>query len=127
MAAPKHWGYTRDQPIGDELLVSWADGDLTAGVGKELEERLLADAEERAMVAAYARDCARSAEASGRRDRLIAPRGALLEQCERLAGDEAVGGPAQRSPLPSARTLLSIGLGGLITLSLIAWMLREFA
>ena len=35
--------------------VSWADGDLTAILVKELEERLLADPDERAMVAAFAR------------------------------------------------------------------------
>lgn len=55
MAAPKQWGYTREHPITDELLVSWTDGDLTEILVKELEERLLADPAERAMVAAFAR------------------------------------------------------------------------
>ena len=55
MAAPKTWGYTRDQAIANELLVSWADGDLTADVAKEVDERLLANREDRDMLADFAR------------------------------------------------------------------------
>jgi hypothetical protein len=58
MAAPKDWGYTRDQAIPDEVLVSWADGDLTAQVAKEVDECLLGDREERIQVAAFARAAA---------------------------------------------------------------------
>jgi len=55
MAAPKRWGYTRDQDFSDELLVSWTDGDLTANVAKEVDERLLGRPESRREVAAFAR------------------------------------------------------------------------
>lgn len=58
MAAPKDWGYTREQAIPDEILVSWADGDLTAEVAKEVDECLLMDREERIQVAAFARAAA---------------------------------------------------------------------
>jgi hypothetical protein len=58
MAAPKDWGYTRDQAIPDEILVSWADGDLTAQVAHEVDECLLGDREERIEVAAFARAAA---------------------------------------------------------------------
>ena len=58
MSAPKDWGYTRDQAIPNEILVSWADGDLTAQVAKEVDECLLADREERIQVAAFARAAA---------------------------------------------------------------------
>lgn len=129
MVAPKHWGYTRDQAIGDELLVSWADGDLTAIVGKELEERLLSSPTDRERVAVYARDCARTAAGSDVSDMLVEPREALLERCERLAGEPDLTAPALRSRrrMPASRTLFSIGLGAILTLAVIAWMLREFA
>ena len=60
MAAPKEWGYTRGKDIPDEILVSWADGDLTAQVAKEVDESLLANRQQRRMVAAYARASADS-------------------------------------------------------------------
>jgi hypothetical protein len=60
MAAPKHWGYTRGKDIPDEILVSWADGDLTAQVAQEVDETLLGNREQRRLVAAYARAAADS-------------------------------------------------------------------
>ena len=55
MAAPKKWGYTRDQSIPDELLVAWADGDLVKILDKELVERLLTRPDERRELAAFTR------------------------------------------------------------------------
>jgi len=55
MAAPKQWGFTRGKQIPNEILVSWADGDLTAQVAKEVDETLLMDRKQRRMVAAFAR------------------------------------------------------------------------
>jgi anti-sigma factor RsiW len=83
MAAPKHWGYTRENAITDEILTSWCDGDLTAAVAKEVDERLLRHPEERARLARYARACARSTLLAGKRDFLDAPRKGLLERCLR--------------------------------------------
>jgi len=81
MAAPKRWGYTRDKAIGDEMLVSWSDGDLTEIVATELEERLLIDATERRNVAAWARAAQDSSVTKGK-DWILAPRGGLLDRCK---------------------------------------------
>lgn len=83
MAAPKKWGYTRDQAIGDEMLVSWTDGDLTEILVKEIEERLLAQGEERARVAAWARAAHATSTTSGK-DWIAEPREALLGRCREV-------------------------------------------
>jgi hypothetical protein len=84
MAAPKKWGYTREQAFGPEMLVAWSDGDLTEMLVKEVEERLLASADERCEVAAWARAAADSSEFEGK-DWIAEPREGLLEQCRRVA------------------------------------------
>jgi len=68
MAAPKKWGYTREQAFGPEIVV----------------ERLLSSAGERRDVAAWARAAADSSEFDGK-DWIADPREGLLEQC-RLVG-----------------------------------------
>lgn len=83
MAAPKQWGYTRDKQIGDEILVSWCDGDLTAAVAREVDHRLLSNGDERASLARHARVCQQSMKVVGRRDFLEAPRKGLMERCLR--------------------------------------------
>lgn len=80
MAAPKKWGYSREQAFGPEMLVAWTDGDLTEMLVKEVEERLLASAEERRAVAAWARAAADSSEVEGK-DWIAEARDGLLEQC----------------------------------------------
>jgi len=80
MAAPKKWGYTREQAFGPEMLVAWSDGDLTEMLVKEVEERLLASAEERRGVASWARAAQDSLEFAGK-DWIAEPREGLLEQC----------------------------------------------
>jgi hypothetical protein len=88
MAAPKHWGYTREKPFTDELLVSWADGDLTKMLDKEMVERLLTHARERAVVAAYARACEDTVTPpEGERDWIVVPHRGLVEYCRDLADD----------------------------------------
>lgn len=84
MAAPKKWGYTRDQAIGAEMLVAWADGDLTETLVVEVEERQLANAEERRNVAAFARASYDSSVPKGK-DWIKAPREGLLESCREIA------------------------------------------
>ncbi len=84
MAAPKKWGYTREQAFGPEMLVAWSDGDLTEMLVKEVVERLLSSAGERRDVAAWARAAADSSEFDGK-DWIADPREGLLEQC-RLVG-----------------------------------------
>jgi hypothetical protein len=84
MAAPKKWGYTREQAFGPEMLVAWSDGDLTEMLVKEVVERLLASAEERSDVAAWARAAQDSSEFEGK-DWMAAPREGLLEQCRLVA------------------------------------------
>lgn len=84
MAAPKTWGYTREQAFGPEMLVAWSDGDLTQMLVKEIVERLLASAEERREVAAWARAAQDSSGIEGK-DWMAEPRDGLLEQC-RLVG-----------------------------------------
>lgn len=80
MAAPKKWGYTRDQAFGPEMLVAWTDGDLTEILVREIEERLLTHAEERAAVAAWARAAADTATVEGK-DWMVDVRDGLLEKC----------------------------------------------
>jgi hypothetical protein len=84
MAAPKKWGYTREQAFGPEMLVAWSDGDLTEMLVKEIEERLLASAGERRDVAAWARAAQDSSVVEGK-DWIAETRAGLLEQC-RLVG-----------------------------------------
>ena len=86
MAAPKKWGYTRTQEFGPEMLVAWTDGDLTQILVREVEERVLANADVRQDVAAWARACADTAEFEGK-DWMAEPRDGLLEQCRRV-GEE---------------------------------------
>lgn len=84
MAAPKKWGYTREQAFGPEMLVAWSDGDLTEMLVKEVVERLLASTEERRGVASWARAAQDSSEVEGK-DWIAEPRDGLLEQCRRVA------------------------------------------
>jgi hypothetical protein len=83
MAAPKKWGYTRDQEFGPEMLVAWTDGDLTSILVREVEERALIRAEVRREVAAWARAAFDSSEFEGK-DWMATPRDGLLEQCRRV-------------------------------------------
>jgi len=83
MAAPKTWGYSREQAFGDEMLVSWADGDLTAILTKEVVERLLHRREERERVAAWARAAQRSSHTRGK-DWIQNPPKPLVEACKSL-------------------------------------------
>jgi hypothetical protein len=83
MAAPKKWGFTRDQAIGEEMLVAWADGDLTEILVVEVEERLLANASERRNVAAWARASYDSSVPKGK-DWIASPRGGFLENCREI-------------------------------------------
>jgi len=84
MAAPKKWGYTRDQEFGPEMLVAWTDGDLTSMLVKEVEERALMLADVRRDVAGWARAAYDSSEFAGK-DWMATPRDGLLEQCRRVA------------------------------------------
>jgi hypothetical protein len=83
MAAPKRWGYTREKPVGDELLVSWSDGDLTEILVVEVEERALADRSQREELAAWAR-AAYDSGLSPDRDWIVEPRKGLLESCRNM-------------------------------------------
>ena len=83
MAAPKRWGYDRHQPIGPEMLVAWSDGDLTEILVTEIVERLLADPEERAEIAAWARAAYDSSVPHGK-DWISAPGGPLLARCKEM-------------------------------------------
>lgn len=83
MAAPKKWGYTRDQEFGPEMLVSFTDGDLTEILVKEVVERLLTHHDERRHLAAWARAAADTTEFEGK-DWIVSPRDGLLEQCRRV-------------------------------------------
>jgi len=87
MAAPKNWGFTRDQPIRDEILVSWLDGDLTRAVGRELEQRLLANESERRQAAGFARACNSTATATDGNARIQSPRQGLIDRCVSLGQD----------------------------------------
>jgi len=83
MAAPKKWGYTRASDFGPEMLVAWTDGDLTAILVKEVEERALTHAEVRRDVAAWARAAADTAVVEGK-DWIGEPRAGLLDQCRQV-------------------------------------------
>jgi hypothetical protein len=89
MAAPKNWGYTREQPFSDEILVSWVDGDLIKILDKEIVERLLTNADDRALLAAYARACYDSSTPTkkGERDWLLDPPRGLIQTCQALGHD----------------------------------------
>lgn len=139
MAAPKNWGYTRDRHFNDELLVSWADGDLTKILVREFIERLLRHSEDRATVAAYARACEDSSTPTeaGERDWLLAPPRGLVESCRALAepdatrspGSDPAREPASRpgaSPLPiSWRTAMGGTFVLVLTALILLWMLRN--
>ncbi len=86
MAAPKHWGYTRDQAFGDEMLVAWADGDLTEILVKEVEERMLRHGEDRRAVAAFARASFDASVPVGR-DWIEDVEGGLLAICRDVVQD----------------------------------------
>jgi hypothetical protein len=129
MAAPKLWGYTRKQPIGNEMLVSWTDGDLTAILAKEVEERLLGEAQERANLAAFARACQDSWRPGSREDgnRLLEPRPALVDLCASTSGTppEDVEDRRVAALRPRASWLLGGGAILLVSLLLALWMVRN--
>ncbi len=83
MAAPKNWGYSRDESFGDEMLVSWTDGDLTEILAKEVVERLLRHPEERQRVAEWARAAHASTRFRGKNWIEDPPR-AVVEACKAL-------------------------------------------
>jgi len=83
MAAPKQWGYTRDSSFGDEILVSFTDGDLTEILAKEVVERLLHHSEERKRLADWARAAHRSSSTKGKDWILEAP-APVVEACKAL-------------------------------------------
>jgi hypothetical protein len=83
MAAPKNWGYTRDSSFGDEMLVSWTDGDLTEILTKEVVERLLRRPDERQRVASWARVAHRSTIFKGK-DWIVDPPAAAVQACKAL-------------------------------------------
>lgn len=127
MAAPKHWGYTRQMPFSDELLVSWADGDVTDMLAKEMTERMLRHREDRQKVAAYARACQDSSlpHRDGERDWLLSPRPGLVGLCQQLVDPSS--NPAPLGPPPrsvSWNTLLAAGFGLVVVAALIIWMAR---
>ncbi len=140
MAAPKMWGFTRGQDIPDEILVSWADGDLTAQVAQEVDETLLMDREQRRKVAAYARAAADSigeeiTEWHGKRPgeraiHIVHPRPGLVETIvEEYAhhpGDWETGRPAPREATkwPSGRSLAGMVFAAVVALAVIAWMVK---
>ncbi len=142
MAAPKTWGYTRGREIPDEILVSWADGDLTAQVAQEVDETLLMDRAQRREVAAYARAGADSigeeittwhGKRPGERAiHVVRPRpglvDTLVEEYSHHPGDWETG-----KPEPRQRS--SAGLGGrriagilfalAVAAAVIAWMVKN--
>lgn len=91
MAAPKKWGYDRDQAISDELLVAWSDGDLIEILVKELEERLLIHRDEREKAAAWARTVEASAKpVEGGRDWLEECPSSLVKRCVAMADEPGI-------------------------------------
>lgn len=86
MAAPKKWGYTRDQQIPDEILVSWSDGDLTEAVVFEVVEHLLGDQDSRREVAAWARAAHDSSIPVGK-DWIADVRQGLMDRCLEIGQD----------------------------------------
>lgn len=87
MAAPKNWGYTRDKEIGDEMLVSWSDGDLIEAVVFEVNEHLLRHPEARREVAAWARAAFDTTIPARDKDWIDEPRAALIERCQAMVSD----------------------------------------
>lgn len=86
MAAPKKWGYTRDQEFGPEMLVAYTDGDLTEILVREVVERCLKVPAARRELAAWARAAQDTAVVDGK-DWMATPRDGLLEQCRRVGRD----------------------------------------
>lgn len=141
MAAPKDWGYTRDQSIPDEILVSWADGDLTAELAKEVDECLLGDGEERTRVAAFARAATDTVgeeitswteKRPGKRAlHLLAVRDGLIdsivEQSPRHPGDWESGRPLPRPSrkLPGANQVASTVCVLAVAAVVILWMVQK--
>jgi len=107
MAAPKMWGFTRGQDIPDEILVSWADGDLTAQVAQEVDETLLMDREQRRKVAAYARAAADS----------------IGEEITEWHGKRP-GERREATKWPSGRSLAGMVFAAVVALAVIAWMVK---
>lgn len=138
MAAPKKWGYTRDQPIPDELLVAWADGDLIKILDKEIVERLLTHADERAELAAFARAAQDTVDPADKGpNRIARPRAGVVQRCQRLGHGESldplpapaaprlqVGGRSLALPLPVGQ-LVGLGFVLALTGAVILWMLRN--
>ena len=86
MAAPKQWGYTRDDSFGPEMLVSWTDGDLIEILQKEIVERLLTVPEERTRVARWARAAHDTTKFKGK-DWIAEPSDSLVESCKAVIRD----------------------------------------
>jgi hypothetical protein len=129
MAAPKHWGYTRQKPFTDELLVSWADGDVTEMLAKEMVERMLRHRQDRQTVAAYARACTDTAtpHRDGERDWLIAPRPGLTALCREMVDANPDWGSLSPPPPRHAvswNTLVAAGFGLVLLAALVVWMVR---
>jgi len=138
MAAPKKWGYTRAQPIPDELLVAWADGDLIQILDKEIVERLLTHPDERQHLAAFARAAQDTVEpADGGPDRIARPRAGVVERCQGLGHGEdldpapappgpqmRLGGRSLALPLPPGQ-MVGLGFVLVLTAALVLWMLRN--
>lgn len=135
MAAPKDWGYTRDQSIPDEILVSWADGDLTAQVAKEVEECLLTEREERVRAAAFARAAADtvgdeitvwSAKRPGKRELHLLPvREGLVASLVEAGSRGTRGGSSGRRSGPSASRVASSLCILAVAAVVIAWMVQK--
>ena len=137
MAAPKHWGYTREHPIPDELLVAWADGDLIKILDKEIVERLLTHPEERARLAAFARAAEDTATPpDNSRDRVVTPRPGVLDRCRGIGNgdDTVVSAPASPALRLAGRSVvlplpigMMVGLGFVLVLTavIVAWMVRN--
>lgn len=141
MAAPKQWGFTRGKQIPNEILVSWADGDLTAQVAKEVDETLLMDRKQRRMVAAFARASADSVgeeitawhgKRPGKRAlHLSRPRPGLLDtiidEFGHHPGDWESGQPSppNASSGPSAKAVAAIISVMALAALVILWMIRN--
>jgi len=141
MAAPKTWGYTRGQDIPDEILVSWADGDLTAVVAQEVDETLLMDHGQRRKVAATARASADSigeeiTQWHGKRPgeralHLLRPRPGLVDtivdEYVHHPGDWETGKPAPRSASAglSGKNIVGIVFALVVAAVVIAWMVKN--
>ena len=132
MAAPKNWGYTREQAIGDELVVAWADGDINKAVAKEIDERLLTHQGSRADFAAYARAIEMTVTPHEGRDRILEPRDGLLQRCLLLGGEDDLSRNIDMSdrgrfslPIPPLGTMAAAGLTVVVVAIVAFWMLRS--